>query len=182
MALLPETLRTDGLELRRWDPACADAMRAAIDESFGELQSWMSWAQTMPTPEELRLILAQGVDDFRDDRGWDYSIFEERTGDLVGGVGLHRTDDPSCYEVGYWVRTDRTRRGYATTAAGALVEAAFRSLRTASQIMIRMDVANLASASVPPKLGFTLRGQEDREVLALGHTGRGHVWMLHRPT
>jgi ribosomal-protein-serine acetyltransferase len=182
MALLPDTLRADGLELRRWDPASVDVMRAAIDESFGELQLWMPWAQTMPTAEELGRTLTQGADDFRDDRGWDYSMFEARTGDLVGAAGLHRTDDPSCYEIGYWVRTDRTRRGYATTAAAALVEAAFRSLRHASQIMIRMDVGNLASAAVPPKLGFTLRGQEDREVLALGHTGRGHVWMLHRPT
>jgi RimJ/RimL family protein N-acetyltransferase len=157
-------------------------MLIAIRESLPELRLWMSWAQTMPTAEGLRLILAQGQDDFRDDRGWDYTIFEERTGDLVGGAGLHRTEDPSCVEIGYWVCTDRTGQGYATSAALAVVEAAFRYRRDASRVIIRMDVGNLASASVPPKLGFTLLRQEDREILARGHTGRGHVWTLHRPT
>jgi hypothetical protein len=60
------------------------------------------------------------------------------------------------------------------------VEAAFRYLSNASQIVIRMDVADLASASVPPKLGFSLVQQEDREILTKGHTGRGHVWALQR--
>jgi ribosomal-protein-serine acetyltransferase len=181
MALLPETLSADGLELRSWNPRFVDAMLIAIQVSLPELQLWMPWAQAAPTGETLRQVLAQGEEDFNADRNWDYSIFEERSGDLVGGAGLHRTEDPSCFEIGYWVHSHRTRRGYASSAAGALVEAAFRHLSNASQIVIRMDVANLASASVPPKLGFSLIQQEDREILAKGHTGRGHVWALHRP-
>jgi RimJ/RimL family protein N-acetyltransferase len=137
MALLPEMLSADGLELRSWNPTFVDAMLVAIQESLPGLQLWMPWAQAAPTEETLRPVLAQGEEDFNADRNWDYSIFEERSGDLVGGAGLHRT-----------------RRGHASSAAGALVEAAFRYLSNASQIVIRMDVANLASASVPPKLGF----------------------------
>jgi ribosomal-protein-serine acetyltransferase len=182
VALLPETLSADGLELRSWNPTFEEAMRIAIEESFPELQLWMPWAQTMPMAEDLRRTLAQGEDDFRNDLAWDYTLFEERTGDLVGGAALHRTEDPSCLEIGYWVRTNRTGRGYATTAAGALAEAAFRYLSDASRVIIRMDVGNLASASVPPKLGFTLLQQEDREILARGHTGSGYVWALNRPT
>jgi ribosomal-protein-serine acetyltransferase len=182
MALLPETLTADGLELRSWDPTSVDVMLRAIEESFPELQLWMSWAQTMPSGESLREVLVQGKADFDANRNWDYSIFEERSGALVGGAGLHRTDDPSCFEVGYWVHTHRVRRGYATAATRALVEAAFRYLSDASRIVIRMDVGNVASASVPPKLGFVLTQQEDREILAKGHTGRGYVWALDRPT
>jgi RimJ/RimL family protein N-acetyltransferase len=181
MALLPETLSADGLELRSWNPTFVDAMLIAVDESLPELQLWMDWAQAAPTGETLRQVLVQGEEDFNADRNWDYTIFEKLSGDLVGGVGLHRTEDPSSFEIGYWVHTHRTRRGYATIATCALVEAAFRYLSDASQIVIRMDVANLASASVPPKLGFSLVKQEDREILAKGHTGRGYVWTLNRP-
>jgi len=159
-----------------------DAMRVAIQESFPELQLWMLWAQAMPTGEDVRQVLAQGEDDFDADRNWDYTIFEERSGALVGGAGLHRTDDPSCFEIGYWVHTHRTRRGYATIATRTLVEAAFTYLRDASRLIIRMDAGNVASASVPPKLGFLLIRQEDREIVAKGHTGRGYVWALNRPT
>ncbi len=180
MAALPKTLLADGLELRCWNPAFVDAMLVAIEESFPELQMWMPWAQTMPTREDLCRVLTQGDEDFDADRSWDYTIFEEESGDLLGCAGLHRTDDPSCFEIGYWVRSHRTRRGYATAAARALVVAAFSHLSGASQIVIRMDLANSASASVPPKLGFSLMKEEDREILATGHTGRGAVWMLHR--
>jgi RimJ/RimL family protein N-acetyltransferase len=76
------------------------------------------------------------------------------------------------------VHTQRTRWGYATVAAQALVHTACSYLSNASAVVIRMDVANLASASVPLKLGFSLVRQEDREVLAEGHTGRGYVWTL----
>jgi RimJ/RimL family protein N-acetyltransferase len=181
MALLPATLSADGLELRSWNPTFVDAMLIAIQESLPELQLWMHWAQTMPTGASLRGVLAQGKDDFDADRNWDYSIFEKQSGDLVGGAGLHRTEDPSCFEIGYWVHSHRTGKGYATIAARAIVGAAFRYLNNASQIMIRMDVGNLASASVPPKLGFSLIQQEDREILAKGHTGRAYVWALNRP-
>ena len=176
-----QTLSADGLGLRSWNPTFVDAMLIAIEESLPELQLWMPWAQTMPAGERLRQVLAQGEEDFNADRNWDYGIFEERSGDLVGGAGLHRTEDPSCLEIGYWVHSHRTRRGYATIAARALVEAAFSYLSNASQILIRMDVANLASASVPPKLGFSLIKKEVREILAKGHTGRGYEWALNRP-
>jgi ribosomal-protein-serine acetyltransferase len=182
MALLPATLSADGLELRSWNLTFADVMRIAIRESLPELQLWMPWAQTMPTGEDLRGVLAPGEDDFDADRNWDYTIFEERSGALIGGAGLHRTEDPSSFEIGYWVHTRRTGRGYATIATRALVEAALRYLSDASRIMIRMDVGNVASASVPPKLGFVLLQQEDREILAKGHTGRGYVWALNRTT
>jgi RimJ/RimL family protein N-acetyltransferase len=181
MALLPKTLSAEGLELRNWNPAFIDAMLITIKASFPELQLWMAWAQTMPTGPSLRGVLAQGEDDFKADRNWDYSIFEEQSGDLVGGAGLHRTEDPSRFEIGYWVHTRRTGKGYATTAARALTDAAFRYLANASQIVIRMDVGNAASASVPRKLGFCLVQEEDREILAKGHTGRGYMWALNRP-
>jgi ribosomal-protein-serine acetyltransferase len=105
-------------------------------------------------------------------------IFERHSGEVVGAAGLHVGTDPECPEIGYWVRSDRTGRGYATRAARALVEAAFSLLPEARQVTIRMDHANLASAAIPPKLGFSLQGEEVREVVAQGHTGKGFVWVL----
>lgn len=83
-------------------------------------------------------------------------------------------------EVGYGVRSDRHRRGYATEAVGALTSAAFRHLRGLGAVEVRMDRANVASAGVPAKLGFALAGEEDRDVLTPGQSGRGLVWQLTR--
>lgn len=180
VARLPWVIACEGLELRRWDPAFAQPMFSAIETSFAELQQWMSWAQEMPTVDALRQVLLDDQLAFDADRAWEYGIFETATGQLVGGTGLHPSDRPDCFEIGYWVRTDRTCRGLATAATSALVDAAFSGLGEATQIVIRMDRANRASAAIPRKLGFTLDHEEDRDLLAKAHTGRGLVWIRHR--
>jgi RimJ/RimL family protein N-acetyltransferase len=54
------------------------------------------------------------------------------------------------------------RHGYATSAAGALTGVAL-SLPGVTRVEIRCDVANLASASVPRRLGYRLdRVVDDR--------------------
>ena len=155
-------------------------MMSAIRMSFAELQQWMSWAQEMPDVDELRQVLIEGRMAFDADQAWEYAIFETESGQLVGGIGLHQSDRHECFEIGYWVHNDWTGRGIATAATAVLVDAAFAHLDEATQVQIRMDQANLLSAAVPRKLGFTLGHEEDRDVRAKGHTGRGFVWIRNR--
>ena len=157
-------------------------MLIAIEESFSELEKWMPWAQEMPTVDGLHEVLRNGELDFHADRGWGFAILDAKSDEVTGAAGLHRSEHPNRFEIGYWVRTSQTRRGIATLAARTLINAASTYLDTARQIVIRMDQANLASASVPRKLGFTLDAQEDRESAAAGHTGRGYVWVLDLPS
>ena len=178
MAAVPEVLTTGSVQLRSWKPSFAEAMLIAIEESFAELRQWMDWAQKMPTIGGIQEVLRQGEQDFHADRGWDYTIFDAESDDVMGGVGLHRTEDPGRFEIGCWVRTSQTSRGVATLAARTIINAASTYSDSARQIVIRMDQANLASASVARRLGFTLDAQEEREIVAAGHTGRGYVWTL----
>ncbi len=156
-------------------------MLVAIEESFSELEQWMAWAQQTPTASGLYEVLHQGQSDFHANRGWDYTILDPNSDEVFGAAGLHRTEFPERFEIGYWVRTSRTRRGIATSAALAIVNAAATYLDTARQVIIRMDQANLASAAIPRKLGFRLDSEEDREIFAKGHTGRGYIWILDLP-
>jgi len=178
MAALPDVLTAGWVHLRRWSPGLAEAMLIAVEESMAELEQWMPWAQEAPTVDGLREVLRQGELDFQADRAWQYAIVDGASGEILGAAGLHRTEEPDTFEIGYWVRTSRTGRGVATLAARALIGAASTCVDAARQIVIRMDQANLASAAVPPKLGFTLAASEDREIAARGHTGRGYVWGL----
>lgn len=155
-------------------------MCQAIAESFSELRQWMDWAQTMPTEEDLVHILKRGEAEFAADLAWDFALFDTDSSEVVGCAGIRRAKQPNSFAIGYWVRTSRTGRGLATAAAGALRDAAFASLPDASRLIITMDEANASSAAIPPKLGFSLLGVEDREVTAVGHTGRGLVWALDR--
>lgn len=155
-------------------------MISAIQKSIAELQQWMSWAQKMPTADELRHVLLQGQTAFEANRAWKYAIFETRRSNLW--------EAPDC--------TRRIARILSRSPTGSTligpaepsqqlqpvppVEAAFMHLGEATHIAIRMDQANGASAAIPRKLGFTLYHDADHAVLAKGHTGRRFVWVCDR--
>jgi RimJ/RimL family protein N-acetyltransferase len=179
MALLPEQLDGGEIELRRARPELSDAIYDATLASFDELHQWMTWANEVPTRAALAEFLNSAEALFDRNEDWNYALIEKSSGEVVGSSGLHFKGDPDSREIGYWVRSDRTRRGYATSAARALSEAAFRFL-TIDQVTIRMDRANLASASVPPKIGFRLLGEEERPLETPGHTGTGLIWVRDR--
>jgi RimJ/RimL family protein N-acetyltransferase len=181
MALLPDALAAGPLDLHRWRQDYLDQLLEAVAASFPELHRWMPWAATMPTASELTVVLHEGEADFDADRDWPFVLVERASEEVVGSAGLHRRAGPGTVEIGYWVRSDRTGRGYATWAARSLSEAAYRFVPDLERVEIRMDAANGASAAVPPKLGFRLLGAEERDVLTPGHTGQGLVWALDRP-
>ena len=142
---------------------------------------WIPWfVAGVPSLERERDVFTAGVLDFDRDAEWAYSLIEVATDELVGGCALHPRDGGTLLEIGYWVRSDRHGRGYATAAARCLTDAAFRYLALAERVEIRMDQANVASARVPAKLGYVLDREETRERLARGHTGRGLIWSTTR--
>ena len=180
--LLPDVLPAGPIELRRWRPTFVDAYLPAIALSLAELQQWMDWAQVMPTVEELRSVLETGEAAFDADQEWDDTVYEPATDALVGGAGLHRGGEPVALNIGYWTRSDRTGRGYATAVAKTLTEVAFALIPGIQRVEVHMDKANVASAAVPRKLGYRLDHEEVRQVEAPGHTGHGFVWVLDRPS
>jgi hypothetical protein len=90
MARLPWVIACEGLELRRWGTSFAEPMLSAIGTSFEELQQWMSWAQEMPTIDNLRQVLLEGQLAFDADRAWEYAIFQMEKEQLVGGADFTR--------------------------------------------------------------------------------------------
>jgi RimJ/RimL family protein N-acetyltransferase len=180
VAVLPDVLDASPLTLVRWRPDDVDEVLEAVQSSFADLQQWMHWAQTMPTREEQREALAEGNAAFDAGTEFGYLVRETSTGALVGGSGVHRRVGPGAVEIGYWVRSDRHNRGYATRATEAMTHAVFTYLADVDRVEIHMDCANVASARVPEKLGYRLVRTEQRQKLALGHTGRAYVWQKRR--
>ena len=180
VALLPDTLESGSVSLQRCRVAHLDAVLEAIHTSFVELERWLPFAATMPTVVAERAHLASAESAFSSDLDWSFTVFETGTSFVVGSAALHRRADTQHVEVGYWIRSDRTRRGYASSATSLLVHAAFSYLADLQRVEIRMDEANHASVAVPSKLGFAFDRHEARPKQASGHTGRGLVWVLTR--
>lgn len=180
MALLPDRIAAERIELRRWDPAFAEALCDAVATSLAELSPWMPWAQEAPTVEGHVTVLEQGNLRFEAGEEWQFVMVEPESGRIVGAAGLHPRIGPGRIEIGYWVRTDATHQGYATMAARALTTAVFASLPDVDVVEIRMDTGNHRSAAVPPRIGFAFEGEVDQVIDAPGQSGRWFVWTMDR--
>ena len=115
-----------------------------------------SWLQ-----EEMALVRAQGIGRYavqlRDVAEGPPAL----RGRVIGGVSLlprlvHGRPE---VEIGWHVRADLWRRGYATEAAGALMEEARE--RGLSHLVAFIVPTNSASAGVAAKLGLSVAGEID---------------------
>lgn len=168
-----------GLVLRRWRLADRDGLLAAIEASMPELRRFMPWASEDPTPATVGAFLELVAVDVPGTTSIGFGLLDAG-GEIVGGFGLHDRRGPGVLEIGYWVRSDRTGRGYATAATRALTCVALDTCPDIDRMEIRCDPANLASAAIPTKLGYRLDRVDPSEIEAAAQTGSQQVWVLER--
>lgn len=94
-----------------------------------------------------------------------YALTIAETGAFVGCAGLHRTEKG--LELGYWIGEPHWKQGFATEAAHALVDLAFRAT-DANVLHVSCRVVNPASRRVIQKCGFQYAGQGMLNSLAAG--------------
>jgi ribosomal-protein-serine acetyltransferase len=149
-------LATSRLTLRPVEPDLADAVWEATEASLPELRPWLPWAATA-TPEQSRAFAEEAVRNW--ELGSDYNFAILSDGQVVGTIGLYtsRLNRP-IGEVGYWLRTDATGRGYVTEAGHAVVRFGFEDLAVI-RLELRAGVRNVPSQRVAERLGFRREGK-----------------------
>ena len=171
-----EVIELGQATLRRYREDDLDALVRAVSESEDHLGPWLPWVAGHSRESETE-FLAGAARDWDSGVAYNYTIITEGT--LAGGIALMARIGPGGLEIGYWVHQAWTRRGLATEASAALVEAAFR-LPGVDRIEIVHDELNVASAGVPRKLGFTKVGRRPLDPPPPAGTGVGVVWRLVR--
>lgn len=145
-------IRTERLAMRRPN----DGDIAALAE-LADNRRIAEMVARMPHPygdAEARAFVAMAG---RPERGGvTYAMTLAETGSLIGCAGLNATERG--LELGYWVGEPHWNKGYATEAAHALVDLAFRA--TPAQVLhVACRVINPASRRVVHKCGFQYAGQ-----------------------
>jgi RimJ/RimL family protein N-acetyltransferase len=150
----PDRFESERLLLRAPLPGDGAEVHAAIAESLDELRPWMPWAHLQQSVDDVEANVRQSIADFVTRRDLRLHLYLRDGGGFVGSSGLHRIDwTVPRFEIGYWVRTSQTGRGFATEATRRIAEFAFDDLG-AERVEIWCDAANERSASVARSAGF----------------------------
>lgn len=104
----------------------------------------------MPNVDAERAHLCRCGVAFDDDTDWSYTVFETSTDLVVESVALHRTATADQVNIGYWIRSDRAGRGYATAATGLVVYSAFACRRPWSALRSEWTTRTTPPRGPPP--------------------------------
>jgi RimJ/RimL family protein N-acetyltransferase len=163
---------SDGAFLRQFTTDDAEAIALAVAESLEHLRPWMPWAadEESADPHFQRGRLTRLADLSARREEWQYGLFANGDAAVRGSFGLMTRRGPGTIEIGYFLHPD-----YATRATAALTEIG-RRLPGVQRVLIFCDAANVRSAAIPRRLGFTLARTEARAIEAPGESGTTLVW------
>lgn len=155
---VPEELSTDRLKLRMPKPGDGKVINAAIKASMDELKPWLGFVLDDPSPTDTEINTLESHILFLKRENLRYLIFDKETDEFIGSTGFHNIEwDMPKMEIGYWVSTMHSGKGYIMEAVSALTDLALNSFGC-RRVEILCDAENLKSRAVPEKLGYVLEG------------------------
>ena len=156
------TLESQRLLLRPPEPRDADDIVAGMEWDVVKNLGRAPWPYE---PEHAHAFLKRQEEGRAHCTDFAFAVTEKGRDRLIGVCGVHlRTDN---FELGYWLAKPHWGKGYATEAAGEVLDFAFRNLR-APLVEAGWFHDNPASGRVLSKLGFVFAGAEKRECAARG--------------
>jgi len=176
--LSPPPLRVDGphVFIR---PAQPRDWKQWADIREASREFLVPWEPTWPpdalTQTAFNRRLRRQAAEWRDDETYTFLTFEQRSEQVVGGIGLTnvRRGVAQMGSMGYWVGRPFARRGYTSEAARLMLSFAFGQLG-----LHRVEAAclpsNQASSGVLEKVGFTKEGYA-RAYLRINDKWADHV-------
>ncbi|MDA2979458.1 MAG: GNAT family protein [Actinomycetota bacterium] len=130
----------------------------AVSASLSELQPWLPWIEGYDRGFAQRFI-RDSVTSWAEARAYDFTVRPLTELDRhIGNVSVWPTSNQNgTGEVGYWIRSDETGRGYGSEAAAVAIAIGFEELGF-HKVVLRIAVGNAASERIAEKLGFTYEG------------------------
>jgi RimJ/RimL family protein N-acetyltransferase len=155
---VPDIIETERLILRMPMPGDGKAVNAAIKASHAELKPWLGFAQVLPDVGETEANTREAHAKFITRNALRYLIFCKETNRFIGSTGFHNIDwNIPKFEIGYWIDTRMSGKGYMGEAVGRLTELALNELG-GRRVEIRCESDNLRSRKIPEQLGYELEG------------------------
>ena len=147
-----------GVRIRPYRDDDVSPLYEAVQGSIKALSAWLVWAQGGYTRSDAEAWVASRAQAWATGDAYSFVVEGAADGRFLGGVGLNQVHDaPPMANLGYWVRTDATGNGIATTAARLAARFGFEGLGL-QRIEITVPIGHRASARVAEKLGARREG------------------------
>jgi|ERR1700748_187805 ribosomal-protein-serine acetyltransferase len=150
----------------------------AIVESRAELSPWMEWMHPAYSIAETEQWVTHCLKAWETDSSFGFTIVERHTSQILGGCSI-TMDRPAQRNgsLGYWIRTSRTKEGFASEAAALLAQFGFAQLGLI-RIEIFVAAGNIASQCVAEKVGALREGLLRNRLLIRGEPRDAYVFSL----
>ena len=166
--------------IRRFCSNDRASLFAAVRESITELCQWMVWCHPQYSADEVSAFIAGCDAAWTSGERYSFAIYDRLDGAILGSVGLSAIDRRhQLANLGYWVRTGRTRRGVATAAVDLAARFAFTQTNLQRLEMI-IPVENEASLRVAKRTGATREGTLRSRILLNGSPHDAALFSLVR--
>lgn len=169
---------TRRLVLRPFRRRDVGPLHDAIEMSLSDLQPWLPWVDGYNRAVSQRFV-RESVAAWAEQRAYDFTIRTiDDQGRHIGNVSIWPVSaQNSIGEVGYWIRSDETGKGYGAEATTRIIQVGFEEMKL-HKVQLRIAVGNIRSERIARNLGFVLEGTLRDEVKVgsrwLDHT----VWSL----
>jgi ribosomal-protein-alanine N-acetyltransferase len=162
-------LQTERLILRRLTPDDTDAIFAVIGDAVA-----MQYYPRRFTREDAIEWIERNQHRYEHDGYGLMAMVLKSSGEVIGDCGIARqmVEGESMLEVGYHLHRDHWGHGYATEAARACMDYAFREL-AAPKVVSLIRAENVPSRRVAERNGMRV----EREVM---HSGQPHLMYVTR--
>lgn len=153
-----EEFFTERLLIRMPKPGDGKAVFEAMNASMKELKQWVPFAQKDQSEQDVEINIRKAHTNFLTREDLRLHVYQKETGEFIASSGLHRINwDIPKFEIGYWIDSRHSGKGYMTEAVEAITNFAIHKLN-AKRVEIRCDSKNLKSRAIPERLGFILEG------------------------
>ena len=151
-------LTGDLILLRPYQEGDINQVYEAVRESITELILWMPWCHADYSIEESKTFITSQPKVWESGTDYGFAILDSSNGQYLGGCGINRINyNDRVANLGYWVRTGRTKQGIATEATLLLARFGFDRLNL-NRIEIIAAVDNKPSQRVAEKAGAVQEG------------------------
>ncbi len=151
-------LKGDRITLKRTRPTLkmAESMFKVIDENRKHLEPWFPWPKlTLKIEDSLKYLFDK---ELKTEKGEivEYGIFINN--EYIGNISIFNINKKNkSGEIGYWLSSYYTRKGYMTEAVKVLEKEAFEKMKL-NRVQIKCDERNKASFGVAKKCDYKYEG------------------------